>query len=56
VGDALWWSVEVGAAGVAAVAQASPLALFAGTGYGAPTIASLAEYYGADYAALGEYV
>jgi hypothetical protein len=56
VGDALWWSVEAGAAGVAAVAQASPLALFAGTGYGAPTIASLAEYYGADYAALGEYV
>ena len=53
VGASLWWSAEVGAAGIAAVAQSSTLEQFHGTGYGAPTIDSLAENYDADYAALG---
>jgi hypothetical protein len=53
VGSALWWSVEVGAAGVAAVAQASGLAQFEATRYAAPQIAALAPNYAVDYAALG---
>jgi hypothetical protein len=53
VGSALWWSVEVGAASVAAVAQASGLAQFEATSYAAPQIATLAPNYAVDYAALG---
>jgi hypothetical protein len=56
VGASLWWSAEVGAAGIAAVAQSSTLEQFHGTGYGAPTIDSLAENYDADYAALGNTI
>ena len=56
VGTPLWWSAEVGAAGIAAVAQSSTLEQFYGTGYGAPTIDSLAENYDADYAALGNTI
>jgi len=55
VGASLWWSAEVGAANVAAVAQSSTFEQFHDTGYGAPVLESLGENYDADYAALGKY-